>query len=98
MLKLQRDASAAASPRPSAHSTWQVLGYRTEAGGEEEEEGRRVGGWGWWWGGASSSRTVFDICHDRNTVRGEEKRQVEGREGKRENGGVVIDARKKKKN
>lgn len=40
---------------------------------------------------------MFDICHDRNTVRGEEKRQVEGREGKRENGGVVIDARKKKK-
>lgn len=30
-------------------------------------------------------------------MRGEEKRQVEGREGKRENGGVVIDARKKKK-
>lgn len=30
-------------------------------------------------------------------MRGEEKRQVEGREGKRENGGAVIDARKREK-
>lgn len=59
---------------------------------KKKEEGGGRGG-----GAASSSRTVFDICHDRNTVRGEEKRQVEGREGKRENGGVVIDARRRKK-
>lgn len=71
-----------------------VTEQKQEEKKKKEGGGRRVGGWG----GASSSRTVFDICHDRNTVRGEEKRQVEGREGKRENGGVVIDARKKKKN
>lgn len=70
-----------------------VTEQKQEEKKKKEGGGRRVGGWG----GASSSRTVFDICHDRNTVRGEEKRQVEGREGKRENGGVVIDARKKKK-
>lgn len=48
---------------PSARSTWQVLGYQKEGGKKKKP---------------SSLRTVFDICHDRNTVRGEKKKRSWG--------------------